>query len=184
MTIDFGGVNFPFPYREPDKVYVGFTAVFSGCWRAMNGNPCPDCQNPSLWGNLDWNGDTYEWIEEYVRKKCALLTDVELFYCVLGGEPLDQDAKELETVHRRVMTACGRQIPTVLYTGYDEAPKPVAGYVEQYVDYLKTGAYLGDKYKVKGLSTGLATKNQKWARNTNASRTLFFLGQSKQSFGK
>ena len=76
FEIDFGGVNFPLPYKKEEKVYVGFTAVFAGCKCAMNGNPCPDCQNPSLWSSLDWDGDIHGWLREFVRKKYKRLVAV------------------------------------------------------------------------------------------------------------
>ena len=168
LDIDFGGLNFPLPYKKPDKLYVGFSAVFSGCKRAMAGNPCPDCQNPSLWQGLDWNGDRHEWIEPFVQKKYRLLQEInpeiEFFYCALGGEPLDQSLAELEAVRDAVMAGCGQRIPTVLFTGYSDVPVQMLGYVAERVNYLKTGTYLGDKYKHTGLSSGLATENQRWIK--------------------
>lgn len=173
FSVDFGGVNFPLPYRENDRVYVGFTAVFSGCRRALSGNPCPDCQNPSFWGRLDWDGYTHDWIVDYARKKyeriIAINPDTRFFYCVLGGEPLDQDERELIIVHNNVMKGCGRKIPTVLYTGYDTFQ--ASAYARNFADFVKVGAYLGDKHRKTGLSSGLATENQRWM--TNFSDELF-----------
>ena len=166
IDIDFGGVNFPAPYRKPNTLYIGFVSVFAGCKRALAGKPCPDCQNPSLWSGLAWNGDKHAWIADFVRKKCELLKgiDAELFYCILGGEPLDQDERELKIVHRHVIQGCGRKLPTVLYTGYSSIPPQVAGYVKAEIQYLKIGEYLGDAQREEGLPSGLATRNQKWVR--------------------
>ena len=169
FTIDFGGINFPLPYKKEGKVYVGFMAVFSGCIKAMNGNSCPDCQNPSLWNGLEWNGCAHEWIQDFVREKYERLTavnpDIQFFYCVLGGEPLDQDERELKIVHQHVMNGCGRKIPTVLFTGYETWEK--SDYVRRFVDYIKLGPYLGNKYKKENLTSGLATVNQYWEKLRN-----------------
>ena len=164
FTIDFSGVNYPLPYKEEDKIYVGFVAVFSGCKRAMNGNPCPDCQNPSLWEGLKWNGDMHGWIKDFVYKKYtafqAISPEAQFFYCILGGEPLDQNERELEIAHKHVMNGCGGKIPTVLYTGYDTWQG--SQYVKKYVDYIKLGAYLGNVHRKQSLPSGLATTNQRW----------------------
>lgn len=175
FTIDFGGVNFPLPYKKKDKVYVGFCSVFAGCRRAINGNPCPDCQNPSLWLGLDWDGNAHEWIRDFVKTKyenlMAVNPDIQFFYCILGGEPLDQDERELEIVHQHVVSGCGRKIPTVLYTGYDSYQN--SEYVKKYVDFIKLGEYLGNSYRKKNLPSGLATVNQHWEKistDTNGSR--------------
>ena len=166
FDIDFGGINFPLPYKREDEVYVGFTAVFSGCKRAIRGNPCPECQNPSLWSGLDWDGNIHGWIRDFVRKKYrnlfAVNPSIKFFYCVLGGEPLDQDERELEIVHNHVMTGCGRKIPAVLFTGYDSWQG--SSYVRDFVDYVKLGPYLGNEYKKENLPSGLATVNQRWER--------------------
>ena len=184
LTIDFGGVNFPLPYREPDKLYIGFVSVFSGCRRALRGNPCPDCQNPSLWSGvaiqktLNW-GDAYvpaeklSEIESFVQKKTQLFssinTPVEFFYCVLGGEPLDQHHMALEVVHQMVIRGSNKQLPSVLFTGYNDWHDPeidpnVIQYIEDKIDYIKTGPYLGNAFKKENLETGLATENQRWQK--------------------
>lgn len=164
FTIDYGGVNFPLPYKIEHNVYVGFCSIFSGCKKAMSGNPCPDCQNPSLWEGLNWNGDMHGWIKEFVRKKYQRLVtinpDIEFFYCLLGGEPLDQDERELEIIHHHVMQGCGRDIPTVLFTGYDSCEE--SRYVKGYVNYIKLGSFLGNSYRKNNLPSGLATVNQRW----------------------
>ena len=178
FDIDFGGVNFPLPFKRRDKVYVGFTAVFAGCGRAGAGSPCCDCQNPSLWLGLEWDGTTHDWVKDFVEKKYKTLLSVnpgiEFFYCVLGGEPLDQDERELEIVHNHVMSGCGRKIPTVLFTGYDSWQS--SSYVRNFVDYVKLGEYLGNDYRKENLPSGLATENQRWEKVTkNADKHYKFL---------
>ena len=147
-------------------MYVGFCSIFSGCRRAGAGNPCPDCQNPFLWLGLEWDGDIHGWIRDFVRRKyrnlVAVNPSIEFFYCVLGGEPLDQDERELEIVHNHVMNGCGRKIPTVLFTGYDSWQG--SSYVRDFVDYVKLGPYLGNEYKKENLPSGLATVNQRWEK--------------------
>ncbi|MBR0076493.1 MAG: 4Fe-4S cluster-binding domain-containing protein [Synergistaceae bacterium] len=166
FNIDFGGVNYPLPFKKQNKIYVGFVAAFAGCKRALNGNPCPNCQNPSLWDGLEWDGDIHAWVRDFVRKKYINLSsfnpEINFFYCVLGGEPLDQNERELEIVHNHVMNGCGRNIPTVLFTGYDSWQH--SEYVKNFVDFIKLGAYLGNDKRKNNLPSGLATVNQRWER--------------------
>lgn len=184
LTLDFGGVNFPLPYKEPDKLYIGFVSVFSGCRRALRGNPCPDCQNPSLWNGVPIQrtadvGSQYvpatklSEIESFVKKKTELFkginTPVEFFYCVLGGEPLDQHYMALEVVQNMVIRGTNKQLPTVLFTGYSDYQSPeidpnVIQYIKDRVDYIKVGPYLGNDFKKDNLETGLATENQRWIK--------------------
>lgn len=176
ITLDFGGVNFPKPYKRPDTTYIGFVSVFSGCSRAMMGSPCPDCQNPSLWSwDCKSRFESMNDVTSFVHKKASLFNmitagkEVQYFYAVLGGEPLDQDAVALSVVHQAVRFGISCDIPTVLFTGYpslnDIRIHPnVRRYVTDNIDYLKVGSYLGDAYKVEDLESGLATSNQYWVR--------------------
>ncbi len=162
ITIDYGGINFPLPFRDPEKVYVGFVAIFSGCKRAIQGNPCPDCQNPSLWdfGNCGNVGR----IESFVRKRYMNISRIapEFFYCVLGGEPLDQSVEELRLVHDFVERGCGQKLPSVLFTGYYKIPHGYENYIRKRIDYVKIGPYLGNSKREDNLPSGLATRNQEW----------------------
>ena len=174
LTVDYGGVNFPKPSRSQDTTYIGFVSVFTGCNRAISGNPCPDCQNPSLWG-LDCKPrfTSMDSVTAFIRKKVDLFNKinvgkkVQYFYAVLGGEPLDQDAVALSIVHQAVRSALPGQVPSVLFTGYQSLndgriDENVKRYVLEKINYLKLGPYLGDDCKVENLDSGLATPNQYW----------------------
>lgn len=173
LTIDFGGVNFPTPHKMDGVQYVGFVAVFSGCARAARGNPCPDCQNPSLW---DFNAPrryTIDDMEDFVRAKKKNFDAVfdpiktKYFLALLGGEPLDQDISELYAVWACMSNVFSGGFSTVCFTGYpsvESIPPKTASFVLWAVDYLKLGPYLGNEYKKENLSTGLATDNQFWVK--------------------
>ena len=171
LTVDFGGVNFPAPHKDPDVTYIGFVSVFSGCNRAVRGHPCPDCQNPSLWGHNVRTKFNLEDIVPFVRKKMALFRSVQrgkktlYFYAVLGGEPLDQNMEDLVDVHNLVEVGMENRPVTVLFSGYPTMSMVnphVQKYVERRVHYLKLGPYLGNDLKKEGLESGLATENQEW----------------------
>ena len=72
LTVHFGGVNFPTPFKDPEVMYIGFVSVFSGCNRAVMGHPCPDCQNPSLWKHKVKTKFGLEDIVPFVKKKMDL----------------------------------------------------------------------------------------------------------------
>lgn len=174
LTVDYGGVNFPKPYKQQDTLYIGFIAVFAGCNRAINGNPCPDCQNSSLWNpRCKSRFDSIKDIATFVRKKTSIFDSissgkpVKYFYAVLGGEPLDQDADDLRTIHRSVREGLNRSFQSVLFTGYSSLNQvgineDAKRYVLDQINYIKVGSYLGDSYKVDNLESGLATANQYW----------------------
>ena len=174
VTVDYGGVNFPKPHRKKDVIYIGFIAVFSGCNRAVSGNPCPDCQNSSLWEHACKSRfDSIKDVTAFVHKKVSIFDGisagraVKYFYAVLGGEPLDQEADDLRIVHRAVRSGLERPVPSVLFTGYSSLNQNgisdgTKRYVLEQINYVKVGSYLGDAYKVDGLESGLATANQRW----------------------
>ena len=184
VNIDFGGVNFPKPYYQKGKVYIGFVSVFSGCNKAMAGRPCPQCQNRSLWFH-DLHGaqkihNTQE-AYQFVRKKMNVFAglydnkDIQYYYVILGGEPVDQKVSDLEDVEFQVRKAIKdansivdlNSIPTVMFCGYDNLKKvslDMRNYIINSVTYLKIGRYLGDKHRKTNLDSGLATENQRWIK--------------------
>lgn len=173
MTIDFGGVNFPTPHKKDGIQYIGFVAIYSGCARAAKGNPCPDCQNPSLWDFNTPQRYTYDdWFGFLKQKKQNFdavfdPSKTQYFLTLLGGEPLDQDASDLFAVWDRMFQIFTQDFLTVCFTGYpsvDVVPEHVRRFLFSAVDYLKVGPYLGNHYKREGLSTGLATENQFWIK--------------------
>ena len=171
VTIDFGGVNFPTPHKEDGIQYVGFVAVFSGCSRAAHGNPCPDCQNPSLWDFNSVQRYSVADLKEFLQRKKKNFESVfsaprtRYVLALLGGEPLDQSSDELDSVWYQMVRVFGHGFQTVCFTGYpslDAIPRASVPFVRDTVDYLKLGPYLGNQHKRTGLSSGLATENQYW----------------------
>lgn len=171
VTIDFGGVNFPTPHKEDGIQYIGFVTVFSGCLRAAKGNPCPDCQNPSLWDFNSVQRYTLDDLKVFLQGKKRNFDSVfdvsrtQYFLALLGGEPLDQNPDELYGAWYQMVQVFGYNFFTVCFTGYpslEAIPKAAVPFIRDTVDYLKLGPYLGNQYKREGLSSGLATENQYW----------------------
>lgn len=172
MTVDFGGVNYPKPYRKPGKQYIGFVAIFSGCYRAASGKACPGCQNQSLWRFDAPCRYTMKDIRPFVERKMVLFRavcnpeDTEYYLAYLGGEPMDQDMMELRWVYEDFAKAMNMpNLPLVVFSGYADMESlslPQRSFVDHYVSYLKLGPYLGDDFKKSDLESGLATENQLW----------------------
>ena len=179
ITVDFGGVNYPKPMKQDDILYIGFVSVFSGCNRAMMGHPCPDCQNPSLWQPVCRpKFQDLDAVSAYIRKKVDLFDQVsanktvQYFYAILGGEPLDQDVLALKIVHKIVRDSIPHEIRSIMFTGYPSLDHALIGsdirrYVEEQIDYLKVGAFLGNDHKIEDLESGLSTPNQYWIDLSN-----------------
>lgn len=171
LTVDFGGVNFPTPFKDPNVMYIGFVSVFSGCNRAIHGHPCPDCQNPSLWDYKVPTKFHMNDIVPFVKKKMSLFRSVQkgkktrYFYTILGGEPLDQELDELAEVQYLVELGMESSPVSIMFSGYPSlhmVSDEMVDFLHRRVNYLKLGPYLGNKFKKEGLATGLATENQEW----------------------
>ena len=131
-----------------------FEIYLSGC----NANPhCKNCHNPESW-NFNC-GEPYDDI--YFNK---ILTKINEFSSlieniwILGGEPLDQDRKEL----KRFLFEMGNFNRSIwLFTRYeiDEIPRDI----KKMCDYIKTGPYI-EALSVKEneyYGVNLASSNQK-----------------------
>lgn len=130
-----------------------FEIYLSGC----NANPhCKNCHNPESW-NFNC-GEPYDDI--YFHK---ILTKVNEFSSlieniwILGGEPLDQDRKELKTF----LFEMGNFNKCLwLFTRYemDEIPRDI----KKLCDYIKTGPYIETLSVDKNMHYGvnLASSNQ------------------------
>lgn len=176
ISVDFGGINYPAPYIEDDKIYIGFVSIFSGCNRALCGKPCPNCQNPSLWYHKvdpSLHPMNLVRLDSFMRNKITRFTSlydnkrVQYYYTILGGEPIDQDPNELLKVQNTIIQSFpeNMNVPTILFSGYNDLKnisKTMKNYIKNNITYLKLGQYLGDKYKKNNLSSGLATENQRW----------------------
>jgi len=106
-------------------------------------NPhCEDCHNSEIW---DFNNGEilddayYKKIESKINKFNDIIDNI----WILGGEPLDQDIKELIKLCIFLKTF-GKKIWLFTRFDLDEVPKDVI----KYFDYVKTGRYL-PKYKPK-----------------------------------
>ncbi len=122
---------------------------------------CSGCHNPELWNfgvgdsypakriqnTLDWK------IDELKRAK---LIDSAW---ILGGEPLDQNLRNLSTLIRHLKES---KLKVMLWTHYDYVPNDIKGLV----DYVKTGRYDkdGEPYVEPVLGIKLANKEQKVTR--------------------
>lgn len=126
---------------------------FSGC--AM-GSHCPGCHNSEAWDFsvgtpwLDWASK----IQYNLREFDGMIKRV--FF--LGGEPLDQDARELRNFLDEIDWY---EKELWLFTRYDLGQVP-EDLMERF-DYIKTGPYLESLATTDNISYGvrLATSNQK-----------------------
>ena len=135
FRIDFG--------QDGLQDWISVELVFSGCRKALSGNPCKGCHNPALW--TFENSGPFENPMQALEKQ--LLTwkekDVEFEGIVLlGGEPVDQDPDEVieavGLVHQHYP-----DLPVMIYIGYDtldELPQ-TSGKIVALCDFVKIGGY-------------------------------------------
>lgn len=115
------------------KDNISLNIYFSGC---KNNKKC----NMSLCHNQecrDFNsGSNYTLWYDFIKK--LVECDVVQCFCLLGGEPLDQDAIELLNF---VDTLTHYSLPIYIYTGYDYNHIPFS----KYANFLKKcfGIYYG-----------------------------------------
>lgn len=126
----------------------------AGC----NGNPhCRDCHNPLSWnfnqGTL-YNENYKNKIKEKIKKFKPLINNIMIF----GGEPLDQNHKELEKLLEDLHDY---NLPIWLFTRYEINEIPA--FVIKYCDYIKCGKYIPELSCDNNIQYGikLATSNQK-----------------------
>ena len=144
--------------------WISLRATFSGCLRALSGNPCPGCHNPDLWAfhqaDEARTSEIFRLFLEQQRDDDAVVDGLVL----VGGEPLDQP--DLASVIRTAR-AVFPEIPVLVYTGYELESvmrrlrdDPEMAEVFRSVDALKTGEYRADEPTEE--SERLASRNQKY----------------------
>ncbi len=119
---------------------VGFEVIFAGCKRALQGDACQSCHSPHLW---DFSQNDQELSIEELRgilKKFSFDA-----FILLGGEPLDQNLKELAEL---LITGKTWTRYTMVWSGYElnEVLKMLRNnddWVEVFksIDYIKLGRY-------------------------------------------
>ena len=123
----------------------------TGCKRT---NKCKgQCHNISLW---EFNQGT-DWVcwQDKITNKIKEFNDVIDYVFVTGGEPLDQDERELVDLFIFLKK---QNKPIVLFTSYSF--KKISDKVKIFVDYIKCEPYLTDRQKKDVGICVLASDNQ------------------------
>ncbi len=130
-------------FQDGLEGWISVELVYSGCNRAIGGNPCPGCHNEWLWphfaGTFVCRRKFDEWLGKLARtgwKPSGIV--------VTGGEPLDQDAKEVLFDIDMVKKAFGTKLPILVYTGYEWDEGLLDHPLVKVADYLKCGPYKPD----------------------------------------
>ena len=138
---------------EINLAFKAFEVYVSGCKPPH----CKGCHNEELWtfnvGDC-WNMEKADQLHAKAEElHSAGLAD---YAWILGGEPLDQNLKDLSELVRR-MSRAGLKI--VLWTHYDSIPEEIASLI----DYIKSGPYIaGQKEYVEPVfGVKLANPEQK-----------------------
>jgi len=131
-----------------------FEIYLSGC----NGAPkCQGCHNAELW-DFDVGAEYNEKMVTRIKNKLFRFSKLINKIFILGGEPLDQNIEELESL-LNALSETKKEI--FLFTRYNLNKIPEN--IKQYCDYIKCGKYIKNletqdniQYSIK-----LATSNQK-----------------------
>jgi len=125
---------------------------FSGC----NPPHCKECHNSELWEFVDDNNylEKFKEIKKKVKDFDILIKNIMLF----GGEPMDQNHKELLDFLKKLNTL-NKEI--FLFTRYDLGKVPYC--IRRLCDYVKCGKYIPSLTVDNNIQYGiqLATSNQK-----------------------
>lgn len=134
-----------------DDNSVWIRLVFSGCRKAAKGSPCKNCHNPELW---DFNAmkDIYGSASTRIQSLRNLLSgwksdDIKFDgISVIGGEPLDQDFEEAQSV-LSIVKMFYPGIPLITYSGYAEeqffrSPDCINHPFVKAADYIKLGPFV------------------------------------------
>lgn len=125
----------------------------AGC----KGQPhCKNCHNPETWSfdnGDEYNGDYFLWIKDKVKENKKLINNIMIF----GGEPLDQEEKDLFLFLATLKTL---NLPIWIFTRYDI--DEVYDFVKEFCDYIKCGRYIEELRTDDNTQYGikLATSNQ------------------------
>lgn len=131
--------------NNPKDKTASFTIWFSGCDMR-----CKNCQNPALWDRNKGHIYTAESVADIVCTTCNELNIGSVV--LLGGEPLQQDIRELLFVCQRFYEA---NLKIWLYTGYEFNEIPME--LLPYLNVVKCGRYI-EELKQEGFP---ASSNQK-----------------------
>jgi len=123
--------------------WISLELIFSGCKKAMSGNPCKGCHNPELWEFK--NIGTWKNPRKALAEKLEIWKSKDVKFdgiVLLGGEPVDQDPNEvvslLELVHEY-----NPNLPVMLYIGYDSLSEipPESERILKQCSFVKIGGY-------------------------------------------
>lgn len=136
--------------------YKSFEIVLSGC-KGKDGIHCKECHSPETWSfekGTDWNTLIDNITSKIIRNK-GMINWVWIY----GGEPNDNDLKELEAMLRYIKSKT--ELPIVLFTRY--SIEEVPSFELELCDYIKCGEYNPQLVVENNLQYGikLATSNQK-----------------------
>ena len=147
-------------YTLDQKAYEIYV---SGC----AGNPhCEGCHTPWTW---DFQiGKNWKEMKDRIRKTISSYSGLIDKVRIFGGEPLDQDMKEMESM-LEFIHSINSSLPIWIFTRYElEEALAKASFLETYVMFIKTGPYKPALGVKKNLQYGvnLATSNQKiWKKD-------------------
>lgn len=127
-----------------------YEIYLAGC----RGPHCPGCHNPETWDfNAGFPADLYLGA---IGRTLAQAGDLVKNIWILGGEPLDQDLRELEGLLLD-LKVYGRPLWLFTRKSIVEVPSSILGLV----DYVKTGPYVADLPSDKVMyGVRLASDNQ------------------------
>lgn len=118
--------------NNPNDDTASMTVWFAGC-----SFRCENCHNPQLWEKTWYTSMEPKLVCDIIRKSCAELGTK--YVVLLGGEPLQQDRKELLWLCTALKQA-GLKI--WLYTGYDIDQVPHD--IKKTLYTIKCGRYIED----------------------------------------
>lgn len=126
-----------------------FTIWFSGCTIR-----CDGCHNKQLWDKSSGNEMAVDDVVDIVVNECHKLnTDTVV---LLGGEPLDQELRDLYQLCADIRL---HGIRIWLYTGYNYDEIPIV--IKECIDVIKCGRYI-DGLKCDGFPP--STNQELWER--------------------
>lgn len=123
--MNYAGIQYSFKYRAVE-IYL------SGCREPH----CHGCHNPETWDftlGSPWGPQAIEYVNRLVSRHPRLVKNI----WVLGGEPLDQPRRELQS-----LLEWASSLPLIkvwLFTGYELPDIPDFAFCP--CSYIKTGAY-------------------------------------------
>jgi len=117
---------------------------------------CKDCHNPELW-SFDVGEPYNDALRDKIKNKVLGFEELIDKIWILGGEPMDNDTKELEYLLRDLKEL---NVDIWLWTRYDLYDVP--GRIEKLCSYIKTGRYIPELHTEDNIQYGvkLESSNQ------------------------